>query len=446
VLNKSKGLGNKIRIFPPKGGILMREQIVKQVIEQYLNSSDFNGLPYKILRDRLSIEEDRLINLLIELLENDQIEIVYGDYHPNPHIKAFSGIDKCQQISKMGNHELLNNSCIYPHNNVLKGNSQIDRDYIDKPYSKELAQGAGQIDFRAFDLSVLEIYRNDPRYHYDNNDISGCISLTGEYYQSDKISESDKVLLQSFGFCYNEDLDRAVAVFLRYLAKLTPEHQQIWKAKELSGEFKLHPDYYRNSILGEWGTRLPIFDAFIMELDIVNIMCSRMGRPPLFKATFKNSRPREFGFLLRPTLREFNSFVHLLDKMMSDNLNKDFFRGDIVFEKETERYNGKIQVTQKGTIHLLEDWIGKYFRPQEPDDLNEMFLAFKQVRKLRQNPAHSINENEFDQKYFKEQRELIKIAYNAIRTIRLILANHPAVKANPPDINNLLYDGKIWDI
>jgi hypothetical protein len=37
-------------------------------------------------------------------------------------------------------------------------------------------------------------------------------------------------------------------------------------------------------------------------------------------------------------------------------------------------------------------------------------------------------------------------AYNAVRTIRLILANHPKVKANPPEIDEFLYEGKIWTV
>ena len=73
------------------------------------------------------------------------------------------------------------------------------------------------------------------------------------------MTESDQVFLQTFGFCYDANLNRAVAVFVHYLSDLTPEHQQIWKAKELTGEYTLHPDYYRNSILGQWDEKISIF-------------------------------------------------------------------------------------------------------------------------------------------------------------------------------------------
>jgi hypothetical protein len=78
--------------------------------------------------------------------------------------------------------------------------------------------------------------------------------------------EKDKILLQSFGFSFDKNGNRAVAVFLRYLANLSSEHQQIWKAKELSGPRHLHPDYFKSSVVGDWGEGHPIF-----------IVCSRDG-------------------------------------------------------------------------------------------------------------------------------------------------------------------------
>ena len=47
---------------------------------------------------------------------------------------------------------------------------------------------------------------------------------------------------------------------------------------------------------------------------------------------------------------------------------------------------------------------------------------------------------------FKQQRGIVIDAYDAVRTLRLILANHPKVKENPPEISEQLYKGEIWDI
>jgi hypothetical protein len=133
--------------------------------------------------------------------------------------------------------------------------------------------------------------------------------------------------------------------------------------------------------------------------------------------------------------------------MMSDNISKDFFRGDLELEKEvTRKSDGKIIVETKGTIQLLEEWLRKYYSSAESEDpVETLITAFRKIRKLRQEPAHRIGLDMFDQAIFKEQRALIIEAYNAVRFLRLILGLHPDVNANPPEINDWLRDGKIWD-
>jgi hypothetical protein len=81
------------------------------------------------------------------------------------------------------------------------------------PFTLRLALGDGQLEYRPFDLAVLEDYRNDPRYIYQSNDISGWISVHDEHYTSAAMREPDKVMLETFGFCYDDDMNRAVAVF-----------------------------------------------------------------------------------------------------------------------------------------------------------------------------------------------------------------------------------------
>lgn len=423
----------------------MKSRIIRKITSHYFESGDFNGLPFSSLLAEFGLDTIQGQKHLKKLLSEGEIEVVSTEFHLNPHIKAFSGVSKDAQRKYIEDADLLYDCCIYPSQEYLQQVCPSDK-YINAPYTKELALGAGQLDYKCFDVSVLEYYRNDPRYHYDNNDISGWICVRDQYLESDTMANTDKTLIESFGFCYSEDFDRGVAVFLRYLNGLTTQHQQLWKSKELNENYKLHPDYYRNSILGEFGTKISIFDAFIYELDMINKMCWLMGKPELFKETFIKTRPREFGFILRPTLNEFNTFAHLLDKMMSDNFSKKFFEEDLALEYDEKRKDGKFVVREKGTISLLEEWFNTFFTPSDPKIINDMLSIFKKIRKIRQRPAHSINENEFNQQYFKDQRQLIKDAYVALRTLRLAFANHPRVMAKPPIINGALFRGDIWDI
>ena len=303
---------------------------------------------------------------------------------------------------------MIGYACAYPTRVHLKG--VVDSsNYAGRPYALEIALGEPSLAIRTFDLSILEIYRNDPRYDYTTNDISGRISA-----RSSSLGEREQIYLQTFGFAYDEDLNRAVAVPIHYLTDLTPEHQQMWKTKELGDGYFLHPDYDRQ-MRGEWPERISIFDAFIEELKLVNVMSGLMKRPPLFKNDFEKDRPAEFTFLIRPTLTELNNFVVLLDKMMSDNINKKFFLGEVEEQDEIVRGDEKIEVRQRGTIRLLEEWL-KGFRTADRKPLQDMIATFKEVRARRQKPSHAHSPNVFDQKHSHEQRELIVRAYDAVRT------------------------------
>lgn len=234
-----------------------------------------------------------------------------------------------------------------------------------------------------------------------------------------------------------------MAAFLRYLAGLSPEHQQIWISKQILGETHLHPDYFRTSIVGDFPERLSVYQAVLLEMKTANEMSKAMGRPPIFREEFAEShRPREFGYLLRPTLKEFNDFVHLLDKMLSENINRDFFRNDVSFAKDEERPDGKIVVKQKGTIQILDDWLEAEFKTDDRSPIDEMLKTLRSVRALRQKPAHAIKENEFDQKYVREQRELMKAVYRSVKILRQAIGCHPSARG--VEVDHHLEEGLIW--
>ena len=148
-----------------------------------------------------------------------------------------------------------------------------------------------------------------------------------------------------------------------------------------------------------------------------------MGKPKLFKndyGEYGSKKPPEFSFLVRPTLDEYNKFIHLLDKLLSENINFDFFKRDIELEEEIQRKDGKVQVINKNSLRIFDEWIRKYFKTDDWDPWDKSIESLKKIRKLRQKPAHSVSENVFDQKYFKQQREIIIEAYEAIRLLRMI--------------------------
>ena len=112
---------------------------------------------------------------------------------------------------------------------------------------------------------------------------------------------------------------------------------------------------------------------------------------------------------------------------MLHNINVDFFGNDVELDEEIQRADGRVEVRRKGSIRLLDEWLDRV-RLQDPEPRRAMIAAFRRVRNLRNSPAHTLRTDEFDQTYVQQQRELMIEAYGAVRTLRLILANHPAVR------------------
>jgi len=159
-----------------------------------------------------------------------------------------------------------------------------------------------------------------------------------------------------------------------------------------------------------------------------------MERPPLFRKTFwQTERPRNFCFLIRPTAKEFIEFCQTLDKMMSENINRKFFQGEVPEKQETTREDGKVVITTKGTIALLKEWLLKNWHPKDPVAFESGFLVFKEVRDLRNPQAHKLIDDVFDQKYLAEQRTLLTRVYDVMHALRFILGSHPRVKSQVKD-------------
>lgn len=403
------------------------------IFDFYINSKDFNGIPLQNLRSKFP--EKELLEIVEELIKEGNVTISTSN---NPHIKLFPEKSIEDQLSEFEQNKGL--ICLYPSPSYLK--KYIDPDKLkNEPFTRQLLLGKAQLEPIFFDLSVLDIYSTDPRYFIHSTDYSGSISIKDEFYLDDNVPDKDKISLDTFGLGYKKDGERVIAVFLRYLIDLSTEHQQIWNTYKLTEKCFIDPDYYKNTILGEFAERVSIYNAFIEELFQINEMCKLMGKPPLFKRDFKDKRPDDFKIIFKPTLKNFKDFVLVLDKMISENINKDFFKGEIKLEDEITRKDGKTIVIPKGTIRLFKEWLESHFKPEEEQFFETIFHTIKSVREGRMDPAHKINENVYDKIYQDKQNELILNAYTAVRHIRLAFSNHPNVKDYK--VPEWLYEGKI---
>ncbi len=415
------------RLSAGTGQNLNRDEILQATFHRYLESGDFNGW------GTFGLARPEEIEAIIGLIEDRMVDIITHEDDENIHIKRHAPQPPGVQIERLRRPGEPAHGCLYPTSEALRLHGVVD--HPARPYTSALRAGAPQLDFRTFRLEVLEQYRNDPRYRYQVDDIHGTI-----YREHPNEAERE---FHQFGFAFDDDVDRYVASFLRYLHDLSPEQQQSWHRFEIEGEFWLHPDYYRTSILGQSPERVSIFDAFLKEKRIINEMAARMGKPDLFRSDFDAyRRPAGFGFLIRPTRAEFSSFCLLLDQLLSDDLNRDFFRGDMVLDERGRMDDGREIVQPKGTIRLLDEWLDENFRTDEPDFKRDVMTGFRTARQARQRPAHLIEDNVFDEGYYQRQRDLIRAAYMSVRTLRQCFANHP--RCRDVEVPDWLFEGRIW--
>ncbi len=438
-----------------------KEAIINEVTKFYLNSRDFNGISIEDLYKKSALSEENFKEEIIALIKKRSIDLIYEGDIPNPHIKPFPAPTAEKQLEKINqikidqhikeseeNAETFGEGefkisfvqgigcCVYPSPAHLR--NRVDwKKYVSRPFTLRLAMGEWQLRPYFFELGILAIYRNDPRYRYQTDDITGSII----YVDEKLLNPSDQIFIEHFGFGFGDNNIRAVAVLLTDLAKLTPEHQQIWKAKMLGGYYKyrLHPEF-RRSILGDFYEKESIFSAFLKELEVIKEMSEKISGTSLINKTFKyDEKPENFGFLILPTLREYELFCHTLDRMMSDNLNKEFFKdkiseSDLSADETLEKIDNRL-------VRKLEIWINKTVRFSDHGPKDEMFKTFREIRSLRSKPAHSHFKNEWDLIFYEDQKKLIKQAYTAIRTLRLILANHRNTKS--VEVPDWLFRGEI---
>ncbi len=185
-------------------------------------------------------------------------------------------------------------------------------------------------------------------------------------------------------------------------------------------------EYYENTINGSWSFGHSVFSAFIEEQRIVNEMSKLITGKHLFRETYESEkRPKEFTFFISPTLLNYESFISLLDKMISHNINKDFFTGEIERYEMKEISKDVVERKEKGTLKLLEEWLRKNYRLVNEEGYKLLFNPLKKVRSERQKPAHKISENYYDKILFKNQMDLLKEVYYSMNGLRCILQQHP---------------------
>jgi hypothetical protein len=395
-----------------------RTEVQRIIDDFFIASTDFNGISLSELCRISTLPEADLKSMLKELVVGGTCSLQWSG---NPHIIRIAHRSVEEQLGFLA-EQSIQFGCAYPTRERIK-TIRDPSPFVGRPYARRLAFAEPQLELAYFEMDVLERYFNDPRYSCRMDDYQGRISITGQD-SSPRLAEKDEVILQSFGIGYAKDKRRVICVVLRYMNDLTPEHQEYWRSKEVDHDRCYpFPYYYANAVLGEWSFCLSLFSAFLQEIRLINALATHIFGRTLFVKTFEGNRPIGFGYLLSPTSKHFEDFILLLDKMLNENMDVNFFDDKVPLEVEVEMSDGRFRVDRKNSIRLLDEWLSPMFA-SVPDYKEILIDPLKKVRRMRQDPAHRIAENRYDPAFIDQQTDVMDRVLGALMNIRHHLQRH----------------------
>lgn len=420
------------------------KKIEELVYSFFCESSDFNGIRLRNISQTLGLDYEDSIDKVKELVKAGVVDIQSST---NPHIIGFTHHNIEAQLETLecakgievtkktvGSIEFISENtefpiCVYPTRGYLEKNRDLSEFGYAK-YKVALALAEPQLSFRFFETDVLERYSNDPRFEFKFHDFSGSISCKYDDSGNPILRKEDQILLKSFGLGFDSNSNRVIAVLLRDLGRLSSEHQVYWSNKEIpASECNVLTEYYENIILGSWITSKSMFNALIDEINAIHKLTSSIFGVSLFRKELDGeNRPKNFTFFFSPTTKNYYEFINLLDKYLSENINKSFFDGKIELEERKQRDENTFDRIDKGTLRLLEEWISKVFNYADESIPKAIMEPLKRVRKERQTPAHKIIANSYDLSLVGLQKEIMQDCYLSIGSIRRNLQTHPRAK------------------
>jgi hypothetical protein len=398
----------------------MADSLLDAVCAAYLESGDFNGL--------LLYGADATIKQqAMEAVRADMVQVVTQEDYPNPSIRPWPSMRSTDE--QVASIDALDGTgcgvCLYPTPAALADRA---RDlHADQPYRQQMAEGRGALELAYFEFAVLEPYRDDPRFTFRFNDFGAQTIISDAVYLDEGEPEHDKIIMRHIGFAYDlsrynaDDPDspivRRVCAFYGDLAKLSPRHQQRWQTYQIDDETPLepHPVWWGEQ-MGHWADGLGPFDRLSYELEALSTVYEKIFSAPLLVVT---ERPEDFGWLLRPTQHDWDAFVVQMDKLLSENL-----RHDALTAAGVPRSDDSGQ--PMGTLQRLERLMLDKRVPA--NQAAEVLQPFREVRRARQLPAHTLRTNVTDATFIHKQVELMERVTASVEQIRRFFQTHPACK------------------
>src|SRR5947207_15023 len=79
----------------------LKRRILDSATAHYLSSGEFNGLPVRDILTEYHVDQLQVFRAINALVRDRTACLIFGDRHPNPHIKAFPEETTEAQIAKL---------------------------------------------------------------------------------------------------------------------------------------------------------------------------------------------------------------------------------------------------------------------------------------------------------------------------------------------------------
>lgn len=389
---------------------IIENELLKIVFDNFKESTDCNGLASYNLN--IDATDESLVAAIVNLICADKISLLASEHDGNPHIIRFGFASKNEQIAFLKENGFNKTFCLYPSSSYLSDNIKIE--LIPKfPFQYMMKTGTPQFKACYFEWGVLYKYFSDPRYKFSFSDYIGKIEST------DDISPESYINLRTFGIGRDESENRVVVAFPRDLNNMSSACQIEWHSKMVPNQEQciILESYKENLFNCCWDFPQTVYKSLIQEMVNINQLTNAIWDTSFFREEFDHNKPVDFDMIYIPTYKVFMDYVSLLEKIVVSNINDSFFDA-IGWSRYDE--NGKI----KGTLVCLKEFLQKV----NPNIENEITSPLRKVRKLRQNPAHKIEDNSYGIHFLNQQHELTVIVFNSINMLRRLFQTHPNAK------------------
>lgn len=412
--------------YPAAGDLLAK------VIDHYLTSREFNGLPVGESSGPLTNAE--------QLIRDGQLQLVTSTDYLNTHIRPWMKDDTDRQVNELAEvarGELQ--ACLYPTPAAMEAHRP--RLTHAAPYRDRMTMGHGTLELAFFDLAALETYVNDPAFTFTFGD-DGFRFATAPYGEEaagdetaedlplgdhDPVEPDEDLLAIECGYAYDHRVDyrgeepirRYWCAFLHDLVSLPGRHQTRLSTFEREGTgLVAHPEWWAREIGGRWTDTIGPFTKILWELKAINDIWTIAFGTPLFSTV---ERPRAWGWVLRPTTGAWNEFILLTDKLLSDNLRHKGL--DAASAPETDNAGNRL-----GSLGRLQELFVKVSSTADVDNIRYVLQPLRDVRKERQSPAHRIEDTTSDANIVNRQRDLLRDVAGSLHGIRIFAQTHPKVR------------------